>query len=261
MARPQPDDLILMAYADGELDAQAAAELEAALAADPALADRVAMFVQSAEMLREAMGEPEAVAIPPSLHRQIRKFMWMTRARKSARLALPVAAAIAGFVIGGAHVPNMSAWIGDANATRAEAVMHEVAEYHTVFLREDEHLVEVPATRKDHIEAWLGDRVGFPLRVPDLSGRGLTFLGGRMLVVEGRPVAQIMYGTADGQRIALCAIEQKTGKASGLVKHSEDGLDLYAKGDGRHLFILVGPAASTVVRDLTSEMTTLLRHG
>ena len=64
MSRPEPDDLLLMAYADGELDAQAAAEVEAALAANPALAERLAMFIESAELLRAGLGEPESVAIP-----------------------------------------------------------------------------------------------------------------------------------------------------------------------------------------------------
>jgi len=260
MARPVPDDILLMAYADGELDAQAAAEVEAALAADPALAARVAMFIESAELMREAMGTPEPVAIPQALERQIRRAVWTTRAKSSMRLALPMAAAIAGFVIGGANISFVTGWLGDGSVAQAQAVLHEVAEYHAVFVRETEHLVEVPASRRDHIEAWLGQRVGYPLHVPDLSARGLTFQGARLLAVAGRPVAQLMYENAKGERVALCVTEMDHA-AGTLVHMTQHGFDLYAKGAGGHLFIIAAPAASDVARQLSSDITGLLQRG
>lgn len=261
MSRPEPDDLMLMAYADGELDAHAAAEVEAALAANPVLAARVAMFIESAELLRAGLGEPEPVAVPVALQRRMTRAVWTTRARSGLRYALPVAAAIAGFVIGGAQAPHLFTGTGTAAAQQVTAVMHEVAEYHAVFVRESEHLVEVPASRRDHIEAWLGNRVGYPLHVPDLSAQGLEFLGARMLAVAGRPVAQLMYTTASGDRVALCVTEQVADASTTLMRISEAGFDVYAQAAGKHLFIIAAPADSSVARRLSANITALMQRG
>jgi anti-sigma factor RsiW len=262
MSRSEPDDLMLMAYADGELDTQAAAEVEAALMANPALAERVAMFVESAEMLRAGLGEPEPVAVPATLQRQMTRAIWTTRARSSVRYALPVAAAIAGFVIGGTYAPHLMFGVGVSTAqNQVEAVMHEVAEYHAVFVRESEHLVEVPASRRDHIEAWLGNRVGYPLHVPDLSTQGLQFLGARMLAVAGKPVAQLMYTTASGERVALCVTEQGADASTALMRISDAGFDVYGQGQGKHLFIIAAPADSSVARRLSGNITGLMQRG
>jgi anti-sigma factor RsiW len=261
MNAERPDDLKLMAFADGALDADAAAEVASALAADPALQDRVDVYARSAALLREAFAEPEPGPIPPALVRALRQSVRRDRLRSGFRWALPVAAAVAGFVIGGAQPPRIDAlWQGGA-AARAREAMHEVAEYHAVFVHETEHLVEVPASRRAHIEAWLGQRVGFPLHVPDLSARGLEFLGARLLAVAGRPVAQLIYTTAHGERVALCVTAQDHAADTGILHQTERGFDLYAQGVARHLFIVAAPAGFPMGRALSAELPGLLRGG
>lgn len=51
-------DETLMAFADGELDAASAREVEAAVAADPALQVRLRVFSETREVLREAASAP-----------------------------------------------------------------------------------------------------------------------------------------------------------------------------------------------------------
>ena len=117
-----------------------------------------------------------------------------------------------------------------------------MADYHAVFVRETDHLVEVPASRRDHIEAWLGNRVGYPLHVPDLRDQGLEFVGARLLAAVGQPVAQLMYTTATGDRVALCVTEQGAEASTKLQRISEGGFDVYGQGQGKHLFIIAAPA-------------------
>lgn len=63
----KPDDPMLMAYADGQLDAGAAARVEAAMAADPALAEAVARHRALSATLRQAYAPVLAEPVPPAL--------------------------------------------------------------------------------------------------------------------------------------------------------------------------------------------------
>ncbi|MCF3642100.1 anti-sigma factor [Rhizobium sp. TRM95111] len=62
MSEPRLDDEMLMAFADGELDDDAMAKVEEAMAADPAIAERVALFMESrtvaADHLKPLADEP-----------------------------------------------------------------------------------------------------------------------------------------------------------------------------------------------------------
>ena len=62
MTRPPLSDETLMAYSDGELDAEAMADVEAAMTADPSVAERVAMFDVSRQVLKDGLGAPEPVS-------------------------------------------------------------------------------------------------------------------------------------------------------------------------------------------------------
>lgn len=61
MTRPPLSDETLMAYADGELDADGIATVEAAIQADPEIADRVALFDLSRQKIADGLGEAEPV--------------------------------------------------------------------------------------------------------------------------------------------------------------------------------------------------------
>ena len=67
MTRTQIDDNLLVAYADGELGPATNREIELLALRDPAVQARIAMFRRSAELLREALSGPEALAVPPPL--------------------------------------------------------------------------------------------------------------------------------------------------------------------------------------------------
>lgn len=68
----KPGDEELMAYADGELDAAAAARVEAAIAADPALADAVARHRALRQDLRAAFAGELDAPVPERLSALLR---------------------------------------------------------------------------------------------------------------------------------------------------------------------------------------------
>jgi hypothetical protein len=67
-----PDDTMLMAYADGELDAATARDVAAAIAADPALARRAAQFRRTRELVAAAVEDALGQDVPDALLRTAR---------------------------------------------------------------------------------------------------------------------------------------------------------------------------------------------
>ena len=127
-----------------------------------------------------------------------------------------------------------------AAAQQPQPWIMQVAQYHKIYAREQRHLVEVPAAETPHIEQWLGKRLDdLAFKVPDLSAFGLTFKGARMLVVNGAPVAQLVYLPADGRAVALCVIHSKKDDKP-LTASQQDDLNLVdwrVKGYG---FVVIG---------------------
>jgi anti-sigma factor RsiW len=127
-----------------------------------------------------------------------------------------------------------------AAAQQPQPWIMQVAQYHKIYAREQRHLVEVPAAETPHIEQWLGKRLDdLAFKVPDLSAFGLTFKGARMLVVNGAPVAQLVYLPADGRAVALCIIHSKK-EDKPLTASQQDDLNLVdwrVKGYG---FVVLG---------------------
>lgn len=64
------EDTMLMAYADGELDAETAARVEAALEQDESLAERLGVFLSTRSALKEAFDPPPPVS--PQLEAAVR---------------------------------------------------------------------------------------------------------------------------------------------------------------------------------------------
>ena len=258
MANAQIDDTLLVAFADGELDEKTKREVEAAIAGDANVRDRVAMFRRSSDLLRNALSDVHYSEVPPQLRKTIDRMVFQSRFRTLTKWALPVAAAIVGFIIGSLNVPE---YFGGVTATgQVERILSEVAEYHVVFAREKEHLVEVPASRKAEVEAWLGDRVDLAFKVPDLTSRQLNFEGGRMFVIKGHPVAQLMYTSLKGERIALC-VGLLAGELSTPIQAvTENGLQLYGQARGRHVFVVVGPSDEPGLNSLATQLPDLLKR-
>ena len=106
------DDVMLMAYADGELDAATARQIEAAIADDPALAERARVFRESASLLRGAYADalheevPErllAAVRPAAQSGAVQSNVVSLSARRPSRqiISWAVAASLAALVLGG----------------------------------------------------------------------------------------------------------------------------------------------------------------
>jgi anti-sigma factor RsiW len=249
MTNPQNMDALLSAYADGELDDAAAAEVEAYIAATPGAQHTVSVHRETSALLRaafpesryaEAMGD-QAGAPPLSRPRRIPGYAW----------------AIAASVVMGMIGYGAGAFWPDLIRSERDRMLSAVAEDHSIYSRETVHLVEVPAAQTDHLKAWLGKRVNGTLIIPDFKQAGLTFAGGRLVVLHGEPVAELMYTREDGLPIGFCVLYH-VGKPDTVVVERRGDVNLATWGDGTHSYIVVGEAAPDVVRELAALARTQL---
>jgi len=243
-------DALLVAYVDGELDAEATREIERLIASDPRAQRAVEVYRETAGLLRAACGEHAYAAdaerllpaAPCVLRRAPRRYGWAVGAA--------LAACVAGFAGG-------VGWVGWP-VSEQTALADEVAEYHAVYAREERHLVEVPAEQMDEITGWLGKRLDRRLEVPDLAAEGLRFAGARLLVVGGHAVAQLVYTRAQGRPLALC-ITKLAGAAAPvrLERHGAQRTALWL--DGAYAYVVVGEVGEDKLRAIVGQAAPQLR--
>jgi anti-sigma factor RsiW len=240
-------DALLVAYADGELDETSIAEVEAYLAATPEAQRTLAIYRDTAALLRAAFPENRYVRGDVPQHDR------PTRAESKLRgLRLPgyTWAVAASLVMGMIGYAAGAFWPG-LGESRRDRMLDEVAQYHSIYSRETVHLVEVPATQEDHLKAWLGKRVNASLVIPNFNQDGLTFAGGRLVVLDGEPVAELMYTRPTGLPIALCILYH-VGQPSTIAMEQRGNLNLATWNDGSHSYFVVGEADRATIEGLAT---------
>lgn len=249
----------LSAYRDGELpevEARAMAtllaqnptvqaEYEALLRADKAIDQAFAAMLQDPVPMALAQAVQQSKRLPPIANRPM-----------PPRWGLRIAAALALLMIGGAGGAYLTTQLTPPQLARA-GWLEEVAQYHRVYAAQGRHLVEVGAEETPHIEKWLSGQTGVAFKVPDLSTSGLTFKGARLLVANGKPVAQLMYTDASGTVIAVCFMaggDAALGDSIGpLVSRSFDAIDMISWKSGDAAYVVVGPKGSAVLERVAED--------
>jgi anti-sigma factor RsiW len=209
------DEWALHAFVDGEVAGESCTEIREALASDPELARTVDAWRFQRETLKRAydgvLSEPMPAALTATLNRG---GTWR------ARPYMHMAAGLAMLLLGG-----LAGWFaaGGNQGARNMVLVEEAIAAHQIFTAEVKHPVEVAAADKEHLQTWLSKRVGTAIRIPDLTGEGLTFLGGRLLVADDKPAAQLMYEDAGKMRLTVFLIANPA--------HTETGVRVEHKGD------------------------------
>ena len=216
-------DDTLVAYLDGELDSAERQHVEAWLAADGAARDRLAGLAQSASLVRSAYADIVNEPVPERLIAAARgetarlneaeslvlkRPARVTVTMPAGRWGIGVAAAagLFGLLIGGAGSYLATGGLNSANPAAEQRLAAAAAHstwldnaagyYKLVVSAGDSMLIDVPAGG-DTGEALQKISQNLPqqVRLPDLKPWGLSFRGARLVVVEGRPAAQLVYVT------------------------------------------------------------------
>lgn len=237
----------LSAYRDGELPEAEARAVEALLAGDPAIQAQYDALLRVDDMLGRAfaamLNDPVPMALARALE-QAEAAPLPANMPRAPRWGMGLAAALVLVLIGGAGGAYLTQRLA-VPMQMADGWLDQVAEYHLIYAAQKRHLVEVPASEKDHLETWLSATTKVAFAVPDLTASGLTFQGARLLVASGQPVAQLMYTDSAGRVIAICFMAGGDaglgGGVSDFNNRNVDGLEMVSWKSGDASYVVVGP--------------------
>lgn len=263
-------DETLIAYLDGELQTTERREVEAWLDADAVARDRLTALSEATGLVRSAYEEIVSEPVPerliaaargetvPTSDENVVVFNRPGRGRAilpmiASGWQLAAAAGLFGLVIGGAGGflgGNLLSADPAAEQKVASAVTNNnwldnaAAFYKLSVNAGDSMLVDVPASN-DSNEALQKISQSLPqqVRLPDLKPWGLSFRGARLVAVDGKPAAQLVY-TTDNKAIGPLTLLIGSSKQPDVAPtfDQRQGVNqLYWRHHGR-AYVLVGQA-------------------
>ena len=260
-------DEALVAYLDGELDAEERAHVEAWLDADPSVRDRLLTLAESATSLRAAFADFVTEPVPDRLIAAARgetlaaveaEIVELRPRRLEAApppsrrwyIQLATAAAVFGLVVGTGAGFVGNNWLRPAQlpAERQAQLaatnnwLDNAAGDYKLMLSAGDTLVDVPASGDNgDVLQKISQNLPQQVRLPNLKPWGLSFRGARLVVVDGKPAAQLVY-TTDNKAIGPLALIIGSTKQPDIAPTFERRQDLnllYWRHQGR-ASVLVG---------------------
>jgi len=263
-------DETLVAYLDGELDSAEQRDVEAWLDADPGVRERLVTLARSTELVHKAFADIVNEPVPERLiaaargtneaaepheaeilvlKRPVRAVMAAPVMRWGGGLA--VAAGLLGLILGGAGSYFASGIFNPANpaaerqlaaAAANNSWLDNAAGYYKLLVSAgDSMAVDVPGGGDAGEAIQKINQILPQTRLPDLKPWGLNFRGARLVVFEGKPAAQLVYGT-DNKAIgplSLVISASKEPDVAPTFDHRQDVNLLYWRHNGR-AYALVG---------------------
>ncbi|APX12811.1 anti-sigma factor family protein [Tateyamaria omphalii] len=221
----------LTAYLDGEANDALHAEIDAALEADPAVADQLAMLdipmVPIAEayeaLLQDAPPMPDLPEAAPVATPARGRWAWGVGTFATGLAAGLAVAMFTGF---GTPEPAPRGWVSF------------VASYQVLYTPETLAIAQPTAEEAAVQLAAVSDALGI-----DVTGlpeaQGLTFKRAQVLGFNDKPLVQIAFARADGTPVALCIIPAGP-DAAPVSMGAAEGMDLARWNTPGFGFLLIG---------------------
>jgi anti-sigma factor RsiW len=241
------DEWLLTAYCDGELDPVAASEFERRMEADESLKARYSRLMS----LRQAVRSLPLAEVPSDLQARIQARLkaeteqfnterpnterpnnvTVLRRRNWSFQAL-AASAVLGAVISGSVMKTIDHF-GQSNAIASEIVAGHVRGLLAP------QPFDIASSDRHTVKPWFTSRLPESPQVPDLSAQGFVLLGGRLDVIDNRPVATIVYKHA-AHTVSLTTL--RTGQA--VPDQTIAGYNVRSWSDGNFTYVAVGDLPS-----------------
>ena len=250
---------MLLAFADGQLDAEQRLLVEAHLAANPEAAAEVALLQRQTDAIKTLFDPVAAEPVPARLRARRIAAETASRRLQSWRWAA-AAVVLVGLGLG-------LGWFGRpllSGAPASQTLIADAVNAHTVFVAENRHAVEVPATDEDHLTAWLSNRLATPLGTPDLTGEGFTLVGGRLLPGQpdaGGRAAQLMYENSAKDRITIYVTAALPDRAPAYQFANAGGAEAFYWANSRITCTVVGSLPEDRMKTLSQSVYRQMTEG
>ena len=183
MTMPSEDPKLLVhAYLDGELDSANALEVERRIASDPVLAAERDRILALRQLIRERLPREEP---PPALRMRIERAVGLRRLPEPSWRALAASVLVTAFVASGATM------LVTAQPT-SDVATDELVSGHMRSLMASQS-TDVTSSDRHTVKPWFNGRIPESPRVVDLARQGFPLAGGRIDVVERKPVPTLVY--------------------------------------------------------------------
>ncbi len=237
----------LHAYADGQLGPEESREVEEFLKSNEEARKLVADIRQQQAALQKVYHPVLDEVVPPELLRM---------ARGSAPTALrwpkwAAAAGLAALLVGGA-----SGWFAHnlaGSQAMAETLPDRALNAFDVFASDADHAVEFSGSDKDKLGRWLVERIGAKFSIPDLSGKGFSFVGGRMLAEQDRPAGLLIYEDANKARLVMYVAANPAKNELPMTVTSRGKLVTCYWVESDLVYALAGEQAANIMLPLAKE--------
>jgi len=245
----QPDDDLLSAWLDGEIEGADRERVQGWLRDHPEDAARVRLWAADRDALRARLAPTFDEPIPERLTQTVWQGGRRTPGRPWLQAAMAAGLLVAGALIGATGMRGMQP-AREVAQTSNLRWPQRAAVAHAVYSPEVRHPVEVSVRegdaamqreQEDHLSRWLTRRLTLPVKLFDLRAQGFELVGGRLLPDATGPSAQLMYQDSAGQRVTvyLRKPDDNTSAAFRYERQGEFGLFYWVEaGCG---FALVGP--------------------
>jgi anti-sigma factor RsiW len=210
------NDWVLHAYADGELEPSEKLLMERELANDPEARSAIEAWRRQSEALKRTFAGVVEEQLPPGIRAAFSK----PRRIELRRWHMLAAATAVVLLLAGAYAIFLNLELGTSDA---RAFADQALSAHVVYSAEVRHPVEVSASEKDHLNAWLSKRLGFKIGAPDLSAQGFQLMGGRLLHEDRKPVAQFMYEDGKKRRLTVYVADNSTSRKTSFRIEENSG--------------------------------------
>jgi anti-sigma factor RsiW len=251
---------MLMAYADGQLDQADRPAVEAHLAANPDAAAEVTLWQRQSDALRTLFAPAGSEPVPARLRaHRIAAATGSQRARTWRWAAAAVVLVGAGLSVGWFARP----WV-DGAPQASQLLIADAVNAHTVFVAENRHAVEVPATDQDHLVTWLSNRLATPLGTPDLTTEGFKLVGGRLLPGEpgaGGRAAQLMYENDTKDRVTVYVTAALPDRAPAYQFAKSGGAEAFYWANARITCTVVGTLPEAQMKTVSQAVYRQMTEG
>jgi anti-sigma factor RsiW len=237
--RPITED-DLQGYVDDAIDSRRRAEVEAYLASHPLVAERIAVDRALRGALRDALAPiaDEPVPAELSLSRLVDRHQHPRRDWRSG--PWQVAAALLLMVSGGVGGWGLRS-VQEPPRVGIAALAQEATESYAVYAPDMGRPVEIKAADASQLVQWASRRLQRPVSIPNLSGAGYGFIGGRVVPTPHGPAVLYMFDNGKGTRLTLLARNMTIDRDTPMKLETEGRVTSVSWSRDGLGFSLVGP--------------------